>query len=259
MKMRKVIKSNAKLIFTFIVILSIAGTALYRAVSTRFTIECYPDSGHDYVVLLHGIGGFSYSMTPLAKELHKQGYTVINVNYPSTLYDIPTIAETFLDSVITTRCIDPERKIHFVTHSMGGIVTRYYLKNHIEELNLGRVVMLSPPNNGSEIVDAFKSNVTMESIFGPAFNQLGTDSSGIVHSLGLVEYEVGIITGNKAFNIPGAMIIPGDDDGIVAVKSARVEGMIDFEVIEVSHTFIMLNKKIIKDVACFLKKGNFQT
>jgi pimeloyl-ACP methyl ester carboxylesterase len=236
----------------------ITGSAFYRGVSTRFDMKCYPDSGDDYVILLHGIAGFSHSMKPLAKELHRQGYTVINVNYPSTLYDIPTIAETFLDSVVTTRCIDPERKIHFVTHSMGSIVTRYYIKSHREEINLGRVVMLSPPNSGSEIVDTFKTNIAAKSIFGPALNQLSTESNSFVNTLGPVDYDVGIIMGNKAYYLPGSLILPGKDDGIVAIQSAPVEGMKDFEIISDNHTNIMTNKKVIKEVICFLKEGNFR-
>ena len=196
-------------------------------------------------------------MIPLADELRQKGYTVINVNYPSTKYDIPTIAETYLDSVIDTYCVDKDRNIHFVTHSMGGIVTRYYLKHHKSEINLGRVVMLSPPNQGTEVIDACNSNRLMEPIYGPAFYQLGTDSTGFVHSLGPVDYETGVIIGNKAVFFPGAMIIPGECDGLVSVKRAPVEGMTDFEITENSHTFIMLNKDVIAEVVSFLKNGKF--
>ena len=198
-------------------------------------------------------------MEPLAKELHRQGYTVINVNYPSTLYDIPTIAETYLDSVITSCCIDPGRKIHFVTHSMGSIVTRYYLKNYRDEINLGRVVMLAPPNSGSEIVDTFKTNIVAKSVFGPALGQLSTETNSFVNMLGPVDYEVGIIMGNRAYYLPGSLILPGKDDGIVAIQSAPVEGMKDFEIISDNHTNIMTNKKVIREVICFLKMGCFNS
>lgn len=259
MKQRKWYKPNmVKCITIFILIMIITGSALYRGASTRFDMKCYPDSGDDYVILLHGIAGFSHSMKPLAKELHRQGYTVINVNYPSTLYDIPAISETFFDSVITSRCIDPERKIHFVTHSMGSIVTRYYLKNHRDEINLGRVVMLAPPNSGSEIVDTFKTNIVAKSVFGPALKQLSTKSNSFVNTLGPVDYEVGILMGNKAYYLPGSLILPGKDDGIVAIQSAPIEGMKDFEIISDNHTNIMTNKRVIREVVCFLREGNFR-
>ncbi len=231
--------------------------ASYRIISTRFNVKHYKETDNDYVILLHGIGGFSYSMEPLAKELSQKGYTVFNVNYPSTLCDIQTIADLYLDKVIKTYCTDTTRKIHFVTHSMGGIVTRYYLKQNKDSLNLGRVVMLSPPNKGSEIVDVFDSLKIVEYIYGPAFYQLGTDSTGFVHTLGPVDYETGIIMGNKAVFIPGMFIIPGESDGMVAVKRAPVEGMSDFRIIPNSHTFIMLNREVIENVVSFLSFGYF--
>lgn len=240
-----------------ILVVIIAVSVFYRHISTRYEVQCSPDSGSDYVVLLHGIGGFSYSMIPLAKELRDKGYTVINVNYPSTKHNIPTIAETYLDSVINSYCIDKDRKVHFVTHSMGGIVTRYYLKHHRDNINLGRVVMLSPPNQGSEIIDVCNSNRLMEPFYGPAFYQLGTDSAGFIQSLGPVDYETGVIIGNKAVFFPGAMIIADECDGMVSVKRASVEGMTDFKVTDDSHSVIMMSKKIVAEVVCFIKSGKF--
>ncbi len=235
------------------------GFCIYRNLSTRFSLHCYPDTGNDYVVLLHGIGGVSLLMVPLSEALHKQGYTVINVNYPSTKYDIPEIAEIYLDSVIRTRCVDRERKVHFVTHSMGGIVTRYYLKHHLQEINLGRVVMLAPPNSGSEIVDAIKPGMIIGEFLGPALYQLGTETQCIVHTLGKPDYEFGIITGNRGWFIPGSLIIPGKDDGMVSVNSASLEGASDFKVTDSSHSFIMVDRGVVEDVINFLKKGCFKT
>ncbi len=258
MKLLKILQINKiKVIAICILALTVIGFGIYRNMSTDFSVKCYPDSGKDYVVLLHGIGSVSYTMTPLAKELQDQGFSVININYPSTVYDIETIAETYLDSVITTCCVDPERKIHFVTHSMGGIVTRYYLKHHKEEINLGRVVMLSPPNNGSEVADVLGTNTILQSIFGPALGQLGTDSTGIAHSMGPVDFELGVITGNKTIFFPGSMMIPGADDGFVSIDSAPVDGMRDFEILPISHHFVLSNAKVKKEVVCFLKVGNF--
>jgi len=259
MKKAKIDKKKRIIIAIICVcVLIVSVTAAYRIVSTRFDIQSYPQNSGDYVVLMHGIGGFYYSMMPLAEELHRQGYSVININYPSTLHDIPAIADIYLDSVITTCYTDRSRKIHFVTHSMGGIVLRYYLQNHRSDINLGRVVMLSPPNSGSEIADVLGSNDLALAILGPAVKQLGTDANSITRSLGPVDFELGIITGNNPGLLPGLVMIAGENDGIVAVKNARVEGMNDFEVCDESHTLIMMSKKVISDTVCFLREGKFK-
>ncbi len=258
MKLRKFLSVKwILLIFIVILAFTAVGFGVHRYMSTRFSLHCYPDTGNDYVVLLHGLGSVSFFMMPLAEALHKQGYTVINVNYPSTKHGIPAIAETYLDSVIRTRCVDKERKVHFVTHSMGGIVARYYLKHHRQGVNPGRTVMLAPPNRGSEIVDAVKPARIIDEIFGPAFYQMGTGKQSIVQTLGPADYEAGIITGNRGWFIPGALIIPGEDDGMVSVNRASLDGMCDFKVTDKSHSFIMMDKIVIEDVVCFLTEGSF--
>ena len=214
-----------------------------------------PASG-DYVILLHGLARSERSMRKLEKALINHGYRVINVDYPSTQYPIEYLAENVLSKVIASCDSSPETKIHFVTHSMGGIIVRYFLK-HYGIPNLGRVVMLSPPNQGSELVDHLKDSIVFKKQNGPAGQQLGTDTDSLPLKLGPVDFELGVITGDRSFNPVSSMILPGPDDGVVSVARAKVKGMSDFIVMPNTHTFIMKNRRVIKQVLHFLEYGEF--
>lgn len=209
----------------------------------------------DYVILLHGLGRTSRSMRPLEKHLKKHGYCVINIGYPSRKFSIEKLAN-YIQSEIQMKCTDKAANIHFVTHSLGGIILRYYLQNNQLE-RLGRVVMLSPPNKGSEIIDRMEKYFFFSMIMGPASLQLGTDPDSIPNILEPVDFELGIIAGTATLNPLFSLMIPGDDDGIVSVERSKVSGMKDFLTVPHSHTFIMKSKEVKGQIVHFLNNGRF--
>ena len=211
--------------------------------------------GSEIVVLLHGIARSNQSMSRIESALRDQGYEVVNLGYPSTDKGIDELSE-FLGETLATCCADPATKVHFVTHSMGGIVVRYHLAQQ-DRPNLGRVVMLSPPNSGSEIVDLLRDNALFELTMGPAGKELGTDSASVPQTLGPVDFELGVIAGNSSINPVFSELIPGLDDGAVSVESAKTPGMADFLVLPYSHTFIMRNAEVIEQIVYFLENGIF--
>ncbi len=217
-----------------------------------------PGTG-EYVILLHGLLRSKRSMGRLERSLASHGYKVINIDYPSTKQPIEQLAEESLAPVIA-RCGQTPgiKKIHFVTHSAGGITVRYYLKHH-ELPTLGRVVMLSPPNQGIELVDRFKDNFLFRALNGPAGLQMGTDMHSVPLKLGPVDFELGVITGNRSLNPIASLLIPGPDDGVIAVERTKVAGMSDFLLIPTTHTFIMMRKGVIEQVLHFLEHGAFKT
>jgi pimeloyl-ACP methyl ester carboxylesterase len=211
----------------------------------------------DIVVLLHGLGRTTRSMRKMEKQLLREGFNVINVAYPSTRVPIETLATQYLGQVIATQCRQPDRKIHFVTHSLGGIVLEYYLKTNSLP-NLGRVVMLCPPNQGSEIADRFRNNFLYRLFVGPAGQQLGTASDSLPNSLGIVAFELGVIAGDRTLNPWTSILIPGADDGKVAITRAKVIGMKDFLVVHKTHTFIMQDREVIDQTIFFINNGLFK-
>ncbi len=210
----------------------------------------------DRVVLLHGLGRTDRSMSRMESRLTGLGYRVSNVGYPSRERSIEALAEEELGPALAECCSEPAVTVHFVTHSMGGILLRYYLEEH-EVANLGRVVMLSPPNQGSELADWFSENPFLQSILGPSVEQLGTESQSVPNRLGPVDFELGVITGDRSLNPFFSRVIPGDDDGKVSVERAKVGGMTDFLVVPHSHSYIMMRDVVIDQVVHFLEHGRF--
>ncbi|MEA3275023.1 MAG: alpha/beta fold hydrolase [Pseudomonadota bacterium] len=211
------------------------------------------------VILLHGLGRTSRSLNKLADALENAGFSTVNLDYPSRKKAIEELA---LDTVQRglDRCARLQvGTVHFVTHSMGGILVRYFLSRQRPK-NLGRVVMLSPPNRGSEAADHLQDSALYQWFNGPAGQQLVTGPDGLPAQLGPATFPLGIITGNQHsfFDAWLAEIIPGADDGKVAVERARVEGMTDFLVLPYSHPFIMDADEVIEQTLSFLRVGRFR-
>jgi hypothetical protein len=196
-------------------------------------------------------------MHKIEVALQKVGYKTYNCNYPSRSQPIQLLSETFISQAIAycEKTYNPSR-IHFVTHSMGAILTRYYLSLH-KFKRLGRVVMLAPPNAGSELVDRLSGLELFRLINGPAGNQLGTAESSLPNSLPAVDYEVGIIAGNKSHNVLISALIGKENDGKVSTKSTRLDGMTNYIVLPYNHTFMMQRKEVIGQAINFLKNGRF--
>jgi hypothetical protein len=193
-------------------------------------------------------------MSKLELELKKQGYHVINMSYPSTKKDIGTLAEQTLTNALE-QC-EKDSNINVVTHSMGGILLRQYLSNHtIPKLN--NVVMLGPPNQGSEIVDKLGPWRLFKLINGPAGQQLGTSKHSLPKQLGPATFTVGIIAGTKNVNPVLSWLLPKPHDGKVSVESSKLVGMTDHISLPVSHTFMMNKQSVIKQTIHFLKYGYF--
>lgn len=207
------------------------------------------------VILLHGLARTRRSMAPPAAYLKQRGYTVVNAGYPSRRAPIEILARSTLPPALDALRRQGIGVIHFVTHSMGGILLRAYLAE-TSPVELGRTVMLSPPNQGSELVDRLCPHAWFRLLFGPAGCQLGTGANDLPTRLGPAAFPLGIITGNRPA-IGLSRFFPGPSDGKVAVARAQLPGMADFLVLPYGHAFIMRHRPVQEQVACFLETGRF--
>lgn len=214
------------------------------------------NNSKECVILLHGLARSSRSMSKIAEKLSLEKYITINHDYPSTKFAISELAEKEIPIALKKCALKKAQKIHFVAYSMGGILVRYYLQEN-EIKNLGRVVMLGSPNQGSEVVDKLSNVPGFEAINGPAGNELGTDSESVPNKLGPANFELGVIAGNSSVNLILSQLIPGEDDGKVSVERTKLEGMKDFLVMPHSHPFIMKSDEVIDQVIYFLRNGKF--
>jgi pimeloyl-ACP methyl ester carboxylesterase len=196
-------------------------------------------------------------MWPLELALRREGYRVLNVAYPSQRAAVAELSEMALGPVFPEA--RPGDRIHVVTHSLGGILLRQYLREHGAPAALGRVVMLAPPNAGSEIVDTLAGWRFYGWINGPAGRDLGTDAAHAPARLGSIppSVDVGVIAGDFSWNPLFSSLIPGPDDGKVAVARTHVAGERDHLTLPYSHTWLMNRAKTRRQVLTFLREGRF--
>ncbi|MFL6548471.1 MAG: esterase/lipase family protein, partial [Povalibacter sp.] len=226
------------------------------ALSSVATAQDVPTADTEVVVLLHGLARSSSSMSRLAHSLESAGYRVCNLSYPSRKYSIEKLTIEFVAEEVRACVADTTVPVNFVTHSLGGIIVRQ-LAVSAPDIRIRRVVMLSPPNHGSEAVDKLGGLFLFRLLNGPAGQELGTDSYSVPRSLGEPSFDLGIITGNRSFNPLLSKLIPGEDDGKVSLESAKLDAMKDFLVISSSHPFIMKNSEAIMQTLNFLHDGAF--
>ncbi len=211
-------------------------------------------SAPEDVVLLHGLGRSARVMRPLARDLAEAGYRVHNLDYPSTRETPEAIVEVLHREI--SACCAWSGRVHFVTHSLGGVMVRAYLARHPMP-QLGRVVMLAPPNHGSEYVDVAGDWKLFALVMGPTAVQLGTGPTSLPNRLPRADFELGVIAGTGSINPLGQAFIEGINDGTVSVTSTQLAGMRDFIEVDVSHTFIMRNAEVARQAIAFLRAGHF--
>jgi hypothetical protein len=211
----------------------------------------------EHVVLLHGLCRTTRSMTKMERELSEAGYTVHSLDYPTRKKKIDRLASEHLAPLLEQAELKNAHQIHFITHSLGGIVLRQHLKGHQPD-NLGRIILLGPPNQGSGLVDKIGHWRLFQAINGPAGSQLGSTPDSLPNQLGPLGHEHAVIAGICSINWINSWMIPGPDDGKVAVAKTRLPDTTHFLALRATHPYLMKNRKVIRQVRHYLSNGEFE-
>ncbi len=214
------------------------------------------DNSNSCVVLVHGLWRSGFAMRSIASHLSDQGFKTVTIDYPSTSYEIPNLAKGYLAKGVESCRNQGAEKVHIVSHSMGGILARYYLQDNA--LPKGSyVVMLSPPNQGSELSEIFGDTWWYQWMVGPAGVSLTKSDHGIIEKLQPVDATIGVIAAFRNWSLWPSAWLPAPNDGTVSVASMKLEEMNDFVLIEAGHAMMRFNQEVLEQITYFLNFGKF--
>ncbi len=227
----------------------------YVAITALSFLLPFTASAQECVVLLHGYARSNTCMEPLEIGLTKEGYNVINLSYPTMKYPVEIISRDHIHPHIEK--ISDCEKLHFIGHSLGGIVARYYLSQN-EVKNLGKVILITTPNQGSRIATEMESNEFLSALLGPAVSDLAEDSP-LLKSLPEPDYEVGVIAATKSINpLTSIFVLQGEDDGTLTVESMRLTSTKHYVAIPSTHTLVLRHPDLLTQIKSFLTAGKFK-
>ncbi|MBI2785456.1 MAG: alpha/beta hydrolase [Legionella longbeachae] len=199
----------------------------------------------EIIVLVHGLMRTSLSMWPLKNYLKRHGYQVYSYSYPSPKYSIQEHGFYLNQFIIDLLIKNPGIKIHFITHSLGGIISREALsKLSKKQLKyVGCLIMLAPPNQGSELAKLSLKILPIISSTIKPMAELSSEQTSYVHQVPIPKVKIGIIAGRYDAKVPP--------------KSARLQGQEEPMIVNSNHTFIMNNEEAKRLIMSFLEKGSF--
>ena len=230
------------------------------------------DDGKGTVVLLHGLLNRPVMMKWFEVELKQEGYNVVNWGYPSRSKTVEEDARD-LDSALAK--IKETDTLHFVGFSLGGLIARYYLTHYPPARegpvsnatgmsgvrppkHMGRLVLIGPPNHGSERIEQLYPYGWFRKIWGSTTTwQLRASNKEFFNECGIPACPFGIIAGGKGDDEGYSSVLPGDDDGAVSVESAKLPGAVDFILLHHRHTFLLFGRDTVKNTVAFLNRGKF--
>lgn len=208
-----------------------------------------------HVIVLHGLFCSSRIMKRLMNYLSKAGFKVIGLSYPSRTRLLPEIAKMVAKQI--TLLSDPKEQIHFVAHSMGGIVVRQLFRDYPEiQKRIGRVVMLGAPNQGCEMAEVALRIPLGKKIGGKNLTFFSPKNS-VFNDFPLPP-ETGIIAGTVSANPFSSLIFDEPNDGMVGVEKTKARGMKDWKALPVTHQGLIKEEKVFQQVVSFLKEGRFE-
>jgi len=175
------------------------------------------------------------------------GYSSINETPEEILLDVSEQIDSSLP--------ENDQAVHFVGHSLGGLMIRAYLED-TKVKNLGRVVLIGTPNKGTTLIDSYQDTWWMQ-MAGPTALSLSTNEESFPNSIADPYYPVGIIAGISEGN-NNEDTLPGKDDGLVPLESTKINGMTDMIIVESSHWMLRYDHDVASQTVEFLRYARFK-
>jgi pimeloyl-ACP methyl ester carboxylesterase len=209
------------------------------------------------VMLLHGLGEGRASMRPLANHLRKSlDATVLLVGYASTAADLTAHGRALGDVMAT---LPPTVRVSFVGHSLGNLVVRRWmdLADDAALARVDRMVMLGPPNRGSDLARQVGGAGMLATLAEGAARDLVIHWPRVEPTLAVPACEFGIVAGGRGDGVGFSHFLDGDDDAIVRVDETRLDGADDFLLVPVNHAAMLVDRRVKEATAAFLQSGRF--
>ncbi|MEA4936770.1 MAG: hypothetical protein VB102_09020 [Paludibacter sp.] len=208
------------------------------------------------VYLIHGYAGPGFEMENIQKAIEKEGYLTENYIYQSMVKDVEVVGKEVFEKVQK----ENYDTVCFVTHSMGALVVRA-MYEQMDSLTafpfIHRIVMIAPPNNGSPVADFFAQFNFLKFIVGPNVNNLTTNPVTGAGKYPVPTCEVGLIAGHYGAQHGYNIFVKGDNDGVLIPEMTKLGIEKDVVFVKSSHVGLLFDKKVVKHVLLFLRKGKF--
>lgn len=210
----------------------------------------------ELVVLSHGLGRSDNAMWMLQRRIEAAGFNVCSIDYETFGQSVKHVLTQAKEEI--NACISDGKIVHFVGHSLGGLVIQDFLSKTSatdRRFVLGEVVLIGTPNKGSEVANKLKDHFLM-SLDGGIGQALQTGSKTLGSQIKTSGIAVGVIAGTQSSSMT-SQFFSGPNDGLVSVESTKTENMKDFITLPVSHSAMRYDETVSDQVAHFLRQGKF--
>lgn len=206
----------------------------------NFKLESRNTAGS--VLMIHGLFMGSWILSPIARHLNRNGFRCFGYDYPTRIRRVEVHGAEL--AVVLSRL--PEPRLDAVTHSMGGLILRAALAHKPElKQKIGRVVMIAPPNRGSDLARRWRTNFPPAGKLVVPLHDLSSEEDSAIHSL--PPLPEGIELG----------ILAAENDHAVSVDRTRLAGERDHRILPGRHTDILFRRRTAEFVERFLRTGKF--
>ncbi len=230
-------------------------------------IALNPSAADEQVIIIHGLGRSSWSMKTMSELIEEQGYQVCVVDYPTLRQPLDHTLDSSTQEI--ERCLakvttNPEQstnrqKVHFVGHSLGGLVIRSYLASHpelVDSVEMGEVVFVGTPNQGSDVADFFARSWLLSTL-GETAESLTTHNDSFPNQLPQPTYDFGVIAGTASYPLFNGLF-DEPNDGLVSVKSTKLTGMKDFALVDRKHDRLRRDPYVTELIVNYISTGAFE-